>query len=36
MSKKKIDKSMVLKYVFLSIAAFISIFPFFLDDYKCY
>ena len=29
MSKKKIDKSMVLKYVFLSIAAFVSIFPFF-------
>lgn len=28
MSKKKIDKSMVLKYVFLSIAAFVSIFPF--------
>lgn len=29
MSKKKIGKSMVLKYIFLSIAAFISIFPFF-------
>ncbi len=29
MSKSKLGKSMVLKYLLLSIAAFVSIFPFF-------